>query len=317
MRLVAFGKALLFCKYMKDTAQIRLYGEMDDMYCNYIAESIMYAAGNGAKDICIHINSMGGSLAGAYSILAAMKGASEAGAEVHTYADGFVFSAATVVFLAAPKANRHAYPQSTFMFHAASAEGQMPNGAAMQTINKGLRSAYLSLGIDEEVVNNWLNDAAGDSWYSSEEMNEMGYIGVMESNSMEMEKVEALYKVAASFGIAAMAKLNINSNLNMENDKLDALAAENAALKEQLAAIEAEKATKEAAEVEAIVEEAVEAGHIEDTVEAKANALFLCTANRNAFKAFLSFKSRAATTAPAGIINMIQANGTEAVDPRA
>lgn len=80
---------------------VYISGVMDDETCDNIAKDITYASEAGAKKLMMHINSYGGSVAGAYQLISSIK---NSGMNFIAQNEGFAISAAGILLASADDA---------------------------------------------------------------------------------------------------------------------------------------------------------------------------------------------------------------------
>lgn len=97
---------------ISDTLNVYISGIIDDDTCEKISKDIIYASEAGSKKLMMHINSYGGSVAGAYQLISTIK---NAGISFIAQNEGFAISAAGILLASADEAR--AYDYSMALIH--------------------------------------------------------------------------------------------------------------------------------------------------------------------------------------------------------
>ena len=200
------------------------------------ARELIYMDQQGKKRIQVWINSQGGVVMDALSIINAILRTST---PVDTYCTGMACSSAALVFLAGK--NRYIMDYAKLMFHGVSG-GDNADPVALQAYNDTVSSIITRAGIDKDTADQML---MRDTWISSTEAKAMNLATEVESSKSFNKKrlsttdTTAFYKEASII----MNQLIINKTQKM-NPIAKALGlADDATEQEIVAAINAAKST--------------------------------------------------------------------------
>ena len=239
-----------------DTLEVYISGKMDDEVCSNISNSIKAAAKAGIKQVVMHINSYGGSVAGAWDIIAAIKNSN---LKLKAINEGFAISAASVLLASADEAK--AFDYSTSMIHDPLANGVTLEKASGKTkelliaIKDGIMNMLnnrLKLPIEE--LSDLLKKET--SWNAKQQL-EYGLVDEIISTKSKPNFTNDMDTLSIWNIIEDHNNLNINNlNINsMTQEEIDVLVEENKNLKAKIAELETEPVVEEVIEpVEPVIE---------------------------------------------------------------
>jgi ATP-dependent Clp protease protease subunit len=175
-------------KKLLETRTVLVCGPVsDDMARDVMAQLLVLDAQDGKKPIRVVVNSPGGAVDAGYAIYDVMRFVR---APVQSICAGLAASAATVILLGAPKANRFSLPNTRFLIHQPSTgiQGQASDVViGAQEILK-LRKKVNELLAREcgKPIEKIAEDTRRDYWLSAEEAREYGLITKIVANASEL-----------------------------------------------------------------------------------------------------------------------------------
>ena len=193
--------------------------------CITPSSRFIYQVASAQGDLEIHVNSYGGDVFSANSMIIALRAwaASHPDANIDIIVESIALSAAANFIAMAPKAARiHAYAPSLIMFHSCSTITWGGPGAhkdaadLMDKINGGVKAALKSrTSLDQAAIDTWFQDAR-EGWLSAEEAKQCKLIDdVMDgepqaapekpSDTLENKAIAAFYS-----GQQSLLALHIN-----------------------------------------------------------------------------------------------------------
>lgn len=222
-----------------DTLDVYVSGTMDDDTCLNISNSIKLGAKAGIETVKMHINSYGGSVAGCYDIVSSIKSNN---LKLHSINEGFAISAASLLLAAADYAEGYSY--STSLIHDPLIGNTTLEDAKdsarefLVAIKDGIMNILnkrLKLPIEE--LSNLLKKET--SWNAKQQLDNGLIDNIIETSSTPKFNNNMDYMTIWNI---IEEHNNLNSNItNMTQEEIDALIAENEALKAKIKELEQEE----------------------------------------------------------------------------